>query len=75
MIRLHPHVIPGLVDRHDGGPGQDVDEHARMGGVEVLDQDKGQPGVVRQGAKKLSESVEPSRRSADGDDRNRRYTV
>jgi len=68
-------MIRGFIDRHGGGPGQDVDEHARVGWVEVLDQDKGQTGIGRQGAKKLRESVEPSRRSADGDDRKRRDMV
>src|SRR5260370_3064760 len=61
-------MIHGLIDRHGGGQGQDVDEHARVGGVEVLDQDKGQTGIGRQGAKELSESLEPSGGSANGDD-------
>ena len=68
VIRLHRLSVLGLatgieVDRCSRSP-----QPALMGGVEVLDQDEGHPGVGRQVRQEQGERLEPAGRGADADD-------
>src|SRR6266850_3306344 len=71
VIRLRGYLIRDLGDGHDRGAGKDLREHAGVGGVEVLDEDKGHAGIGRQGVQELGERFEPARRCAYPDDRER----
>ena len=49
--------------------GQQIDHHARMGRVEMLDQDESHAGAGRQRGEQLAESLEAAGRGAEPDDR------
>ena len=49
--------------------GQQIDHHARMRRIEVLDQNEGHAGAGRERSKQPPESVEAAGRGAEPDDR------
>jgi len=49
--------------------GQQIDHHARMRRIEMLDQDEGHAGPGRERGQQSAESIEPAGRSAKPDDR------
>jgi hypothetical protein len=49
--------------------GQQIDHHARMRRIEMLDQDEGYAGAAREDRKQPAERVEPTRRRAEPNNR------
>ncbi len=68
MFGLERHAVRGLLHLHPRMAGQQIDHHARMGRVEVLDQNERHAAAGRQRVKKLAGGVEAAGRRADPDD-------
>ena len=64
LVRLHPHAVPHLGDRHPGNLGQDLRQHAVGPGRHVLYQDKAHAGVVDRFCKS-GKGLQPAGRGAD----------
>ena len=69
VVRLDRGAVLGLADRHRRGLGQRVAQEARVGGIEVLDEDERHPAVGGEVLEELGERLEPPGRGADADDR------
>ncbi len=65
VVRLDPHSVLDLLHRQQGVSCQDLGRQAFMVGVEVLDQDEGDPGVLGHPREQVFEGVQTSGRSAD----------
>lgn len=68
MLRLDWHSIRCLPHAHRRVAGQEIHHHALMGGIEMLNEDKGHAVAVRQGVDKPSAGIEATCRSAYADD-------
>ena len=68
VVRPDPHSALHLEHLHPRRPGHDFREHARVGRVEVLNEDERHPGVGGEAREKLRERLDASGRSADPDD-------
>ncbi len=67
-VRLDPQAVLDLDDLHGRGPLEQLDHHALVGGVQVLDNDKGHPASLGQVAQKLLDRLQPARRRAYAND-------
>jgi hypothetical protein len=66
-IRLGPHPILDLDDRHGGFPLEQFDHHVLAGRVEVLDDDKSQAAVGRHRPQERPQGFKPAGGGADAD--------
>ena len=69
MATLDRHAVGRLTDFHRRMAGQKLDQHARMGRIEMLDQNQGEAGAGGQRVQQDPAGVEPSGRRADRHDR------
>ncbi len=72
VVALDRHPVRGLQHRHLGVAAEQLREHARALGHQVLDQDEGHAAVRRQVLEEGLVGLEPARRGADADDQQRR---
>ena len=68
VVALDPHPIDHFLHGNRRCAGEDVDEHAVVARIEVLDQYEGQSRLDRNGGNELDECFETSGRCADPDD-------
>jgi hypothetical protein len=69
VVALESHTVGGVLDRHRRVPGQQLDHHALMRRIEMLDQDEGHAAVGRQRVEEILEGLETAGRGADPDHR------
>ena len=69
VVALDRHSIRRLPHGHRGVAGQQVDHHAFVGRIEMLDQDEGHAVVGRQRADEFPARIKPARRGAYSDNR------
>ena len=69
MLGLDRHPVRRLLDRQRRMAGQQIDHHACMRRIEMLDQDKGHAGAAREDREQPAERIEAARRGAEPDDR------
>jgi len=69
VIGLDFHAVDGLAHGHRGVAGEQLNHHAFVGGVEVLNEDKRHAGGGRQRVEQLAAGIKAARRGADADDR------
>ncbi len=68
-LALDRHAVGRLHDRHRRVAGQQVDHHAVVARIEVLDDDEGHAVIGRQRVEQLPARIEAAGRGADRDDR------
>ena len=61
MRALERHPVRRLLHLHCRMAGQQLDHHAAMGRIEMLDQDEGHAGVGRQRVEELAKRIQPAR--------------
>ena len=69
MLALELHPVDRLLYLHRRMAGQQIDHHARMRRIEMLDQNEGHAGAGRERNKQPPEGVEAAGRGAEPDDR------
>jgi hypothetical protein len=69
MLALEQHSIRRLAYRHRGVAGQQVNHHAFVGRIEMLDQDEGHAVAGGQRANQLPAGIKTARRGSYADDR------
>jgi len=69
VVRLNQRSVVGLLHRKRDRPAQDLVQLAVMLGIQMRDQDDGQPRGRREVRQQLLKGLESARRRADSDDR------
>ena len=69
MLALDLHSVRCLPHSHCRAAGQQINHHAFVGRVEMLDQDEGHAVAGRQRLQKLRAGIEATGRGANSDDR------
>ena len=69
VVGFEPHVFARFEYRHGGMRRQQLDHHARMGGVEMLDQDESHAGLGGQRREEGAKGFKPAGGGADRDHR------
>ena len=69
MLGLERHPVRCLLDRQRRMPSQQIDHHAGMGRIEMLDQNEGHAGAAREHGEQPAEGIKAASRSAEPDDR------
>ena len=69
VVPLERHSVCCLLYRHRRMAGQQIDHHARMGRIEMLDQNKRHAAAGREAGEQPPGSIKPSSRGAEPDDR------
>ena len=69
MLALERHPVCCLLHRHRRMAGQQIDHHARMRRIEMLDQNEGHAGAGREGGEQSPGSIEAPSRGAETDNR------
>ncbi len=69
MVGLERHAVRRLLHRHRRMPGQQIDHHARMRRIEMLDQDERHAGVAGERIEQPADGFEPAGRGAEPDHR------
>jgi hypothetical protein len=60
VVGVKPHVFASFEDRHGGMRGQQLDHHARMGGIEMLDPDESHAALGGKRREEGPKSVKPA---------------
>jgi len=68
MVALKRHSISGLADAHRGMAGQQLNHHAFVGRVEMLDENESHAVADGKALDELSTGIEAARRGAHPDD-------
>ena len=71
VVGLHRHLVLHLDHGHGRAALQDLGQHARVAGVQVLDQHEGQAAVDRHQAEELLVGLQPAGRRTERDDAQR----
>ena len=69
MLGLERHPVRCLLDRQRRMPGQQIDHHAGMRRIEMLDQNKGHARAAGEHAEQPADGIKAASRSAEPDDR------
>ena len=69
MLGLERHPVRCLLDRQRRMPSQQIDHHARMRRIEMLDQNEGHAGAAGEHGKQPADGIQAASRSAEPDDR------
>ena len=69
VVARELHAVGGLDHGHRGVAGEQVDHHAFVGRIEMLDQDEGHADARRQRVDKLAARIEAAGGGADADHR------
>ena len=69
MLAFERHPVCGLLYLHRRMAGQQINHHARMRRIEVLDQNERHAGAGREGSEQPPGRVEAAGRGAEPDDR------
>ena len=69
MLALERHPVCCLLYLHRRMAGQQIDHHARMRRIEMLDQNEGHAGAGRERGEQPPEGIEAARRGAEPNDR------
>ena len=69
MLGLERHAVRRLLDRQRRMAGQQIDHHACMRRIEMLDQNKSHSGAGREDREQPAKSIKASRRGAEPDNR------
>ncbi len=69
MLALERHPVRCLLYLHRRMAGQQLDHHARMRRIEMLDQNEGHTGAGRERGEQPAEGIKAARRGAEPDDR------
>ena len=69
MLALERHPVCCLLHRHRRMAGQQIDHHARMRRIEMLDQNERHAGAGREGSEQPAKGIEATSRGAEPDNR------
>src|SRR5689334_15905892 len=69
MLPLERHPVCRLLYRHRRMAAQQIDHHARMRRIEMLDQNERHAGAAREGSEQPPGGIEAASRGAEPDDR------
>ena len=74
VVWLEPHALARFNDRQRGMGGQQLDQHAGMGGIEMLDQDESHAAVGGKRREERAKRLQPAGGCADRDHREIDFT-